>query len=89
MSGPVLQRHIISKSTFMRGCQCPKSLWLHRHRPELKDPVDASQQTIFTQGTNVGLIARELFPGGIDASPATPYEYQLIIKPFILKLKRD
>lgn len=76
MSGPVLQRHIISKSTFMRGCQCPKSLWLHRHRPELKDPVDASQQAIFTQGTNVGLIARELFPGGVDASPATSYEYQ-------------
>ncbi len=69
-------RHILSKSTFMRGCQCAKSLWLHKHHPELKDQLSDSQQAIFTQGTNVGLIARELFPGGIDASPATPFEYQ-------------
>ena len=71
-----LSAHVLSKSTFMRGCQCAKSLWLHKHRPELKDVMEDSQQAIFTQGTNVGIIARELFPGGVDASPATPYEYR-------------
>ena len=27
-------RHLLSKSTFMMGMQCPKRLWLHKHRPE-------------------------------------------------------
>jgi hypothetical protein len=27
-------------------------------------------------GTNVGMLARDLFPGGVDVSPATPFEYQ-------------
>lgn len=76
MHPTAIPRHVLSKSTFMRGCQCPKSLWLHKHHPELKNPLDSSQEAIFTQGTNAGLIARELFPGGIDASPETPYEYQ-------------
>jgi hypothetical protein len=69
-------KHILSKSTFLYGCQCPKRLWLHKNRPDLRDEMDDEQQSIFQQGTNVGLLARELFPGGVDASPATPFLYQ-------------
>jgi hypothetical protein len=71
-----LSKHILSKSTFMRGCQCVKSLWMHKFSPELKDEMDVAQRSIFAQGTNVGEIARELFPGGIDASPVDPFHYQ-------------
>ncbi len=73
---PLPPKHILSKSTFLYGCQCPKRLWLHKYRPELRDEQDEEQQAIFQQGTNVGLLARELFPGGVDASPATPFLYQ-------------
>ena len=34
------------------------------------------QAAIFQQGTDVGLLARNLFPGGVDATPPSAYEYQ-------------
>jgi hypothetical protein len=54
----------LSKSQFMRGLQCHKSLWLFKNRPDLRTPPDAFQQAIFDMGTEVGLFARGLFPGG-------------------------
>jgi hypothetical protein len=76
MNKTVVPKHTLSKSTFMRGCQCTKSLWLHKHMPHLKDEMSEAQANIFSSGTNVGELARDLFPGGVDASPATAYEYQ-------------
>lgn len=70
------ERHVLSKSTFIRGCQCAKSLFLYKHQPELRDEISDHQQAIFNRGTSVGELAQQLFPGGIDASPATPFEYQ-------------
>ncbi|HCN83622.1 MAG TPA: DUF2779 domain-containing protein [Sphingobacteriaceae bacterium] len=74
MSSP--PRHILSKSTFMYGCQCPKRLWLHKFMPQVRDEADEAQTAIFQQGTNVGLLAQQLFPGGIDASPVDTFSYQ-------------
>jgi hypothetical protein len=65
----------ISKSTFLRGAQCKKSLYLNWHHPELKDKVSAMQQAIFSQGTEVGKIAQRLFPGGVDAGIYVPENY--------------
>ncbi len=72
----MLEKHVLSKSTFMRSCQCLKSLYLHKYQPDLRDEISESQEAIFVRGTNVGLLAQKLFPNGVDASPATPYEYQ-------------
>jgi len=58
----------LSKSTFLRGLQCEKSLWLYKNRYSEKDPVDPLQEAIFAQGTEVGLVAQQLFPGGQDGS---------------------
>ena len=69
-------RHILSKSTFMKGCQCPKALWLYKHKPELRTEVSDQQQTIFDQGTNVGKLAEQLFPKGVDARPENTFAYQ-------------
>ena len=69
-------RHILSKSTFMKGCQCPKALWLYKHKPELRTEVSEQQQTIFDQGTNVGKLAEQLFPKGVDARPENTFAYQ-------------
>lgn len=54
----------LSKSQFLRGLQCHKSLWLHRYKPELRAEPDESQQAAFDVGKVVGILARELFPGG-------------------------
>ena len=48
--------------------QCRKSLWLHFYLPEERDEISESQQQIFDNGHNVGLLAQQLFPGGVDAS---------------------
>lgn len=68
-------KHILSKSTFVRSCQCLKSLYLYKHFPKLRDEIDVSQQMIFDRGTTIGELAQQLYPGGVDASPPTPYEY--------------
>ncbi len=55
----------LSKSQYVRGLQCAKSLWLYRHRKDLKDPVDPFQQSIFHSGTEFGKLAMQRFPGGV------------------------
>ena len=64
----------LSKSTFIRGLQCEKSLFLYKHHYRLKDPTPPSLQAVFDQGTNVGLLAQELFPNGVDASPENHFK---------------
>ena len=64
----------------MRSVQCQKSLYLHKHHPDLKDEISESQEAVFTTGTNVGLLARELFPDGVDVSPPTPFDYGQSVK---------
>ena len=54
----------LSKSLFLRGLQCPKSLYLYKTQPDLRDPVSQSQEAIFRAGTDVGVVAQGLFPGG-------------------------
>ncbi len=73
---PTPARHILSKSTFVKGCQCEKALYLNRHHPQLKAEITAQQQAVFDRGTDVGLLAQQLFPDGVDASPANYFEYQ-------------
>ena len=44
--------------------------------PQVRDEQDAATTSIFQQGTDVGKLAQQLFPGGIDATPANTFEYQ-------------
>ena len=60
--------HQISKSSFIRGKQCLKSLYLLKKHPELRDQITEAQQAIFSQGHRVGELAQQLFPGGILAA---------------------
>ncbi|MFQ6614604.1 MAG: DUF2779 domain-containing protein [Fidelibacterota bacterium] len=62
--GSRLKRRL-SKSKYLSGRQCHKRLWLEIHHPELAPPPPPSQQRIFDQGTRVGELAREQFPGGL------------------------
>jgi len=56
----------ISKSKFVAGCQCVKRLYWQVHEPELGAEPDAADQAIMQQGHEVGILARQLFPGGIE-----------------------
>ena len=64
----------LSKSTFIRGLQCEKSLYLYKHHYRLKDPTPSSLQAVFDQGNNIGILAQELFPNGADASPENHFK---------------
>jgi len=56
----------LSKSLFIRGLQCHKSLYLHRYYPELKDAIPPSREAVFETGAEVGIVAQSLFPGGVN-----------------------
>ncbi|MBD0316291.1 MAG: DUF2779 domain-containing protein [Nitrospiraceae bacterium] len=61
---PVSTPPRLSKSKFVSGIQCLKRLYLEEHRPQLATPPDASLQAMLHMGTEVGELARRLFPGG-------------------------
>ncbi|WP_044411208.1 DUF2779 domain-containing protein [Thiomicrospira microaerophila] len=57
---------MLSKSQYVRGLQCHKSLWLLKNRPQLREKPDAAQQSLFNTGNTVGDLACQLFPGGVE-----------------------
>lgn len=67
-----MSKHLLSKSSFIRGQQCPKALFLFRYYPQLRDPLPPERQAIFSRGHHVGKLARDLFPGGVDLTPRRP-----------------
>ena len=54
----------LSKSLYIRGLQCEKSLWLKKKKPGVLQAPDDGAQAIFDTGTSVGELACELFSGG-------------------------
>jgi hypothetical protein len=56
----------ISKSKFVAGVQCLKRLYLQVHQPELATQPDPAAEAIIRQGQEIGMLARTLFPGGIE-----------------------
>lgn len=60
----------LSKSLYIRGLQCTKSLWLKKYKKDVLTPPDSSAEAIFETGNEVGALACELFPGGKEV----PYE---------------
>lgn len=71
-----MEKPILSKSTYIRGLQCEKSLYLYKHNYNLRDGISTQLQAIFNQGTNVGLLSQQLFPNGVDASPSDHFKIQ-------------
>jgi predicted RecB family nuclease len=56
---------LITKSRFIAGVQCLKRLYLTAYAPELAARPDESDQAIIDQGQQVGLLAQQMFPGGV------------------------
>lgn len=67
--------HLLSKSSFIRGIQCEKHLYLYKYHYDEMDELSEMQKAIFKRGTDVGKLAQQLFPGGIDLSPESHTNY--------------
>lgn len=66
----------ISKTNFIRGLQCAKSLYLYKYYPHLRKQADEKLKQLFQTGYDVGILARDLFPGGICASNNESYNIE-------------
>ena len=70
-----MNMHILSKSTYIKGLQCEKALYMQKKHPYLRDKLSIEQRAKFQRGTDVGVLAHEVFPGGIDMSPNSPSQF--------------
>ena len=48
---------------------------MQKKHPYLRDKLSIEQRAKFQRGTNVGMLAHEVFPGGIDMSPNAPSQF--------------
>lgn len=55
----------LSKSRFVAGVQCPKRLYWQVHERKLAAEPDAADLAVIEQGREVGLLTRQMFPGGV------------------------
>ena len=67
--------HILSKSTYIKGEQCPKALYMYKKHPYLRDKLSMEKRAKFKRGTDVGILARTYFPGGVNMTPASPSQF--------------
>ncbi|MGE5180020.1 MAG: DUF2779 domain-containing protein [Bacteroidota bacterium] len=58
----------LSKSRVAAGLQCHKRLYLECYAHERRDPLDPARQGLIEVGRQVGIAAREAFPGGVLVS---------------------
>ncbi len=68
--------HLLSKSSFIKGLQCEKHLFLYKYHYNEMDDLSDMQKAIFKRGTNVGELAHNLFPGGKIAAEGDPPAYE-------------
>ena len=64
----------ISKSKYMAGVQCLKRLYLLVQSPELGTGKSASDFARMEAGREVGKLAHQLFPGGVEVRTGNPEE---------------
>ena len=67
--------HILSKSSYIKGLQCEKALYLSKKRPFLRDKLTMAQRMKFKRGTDVGIFAQQLHPDGINMAPSSPQQF--------------
>ena len=72
--------HLLSKSSFIKGLQCEKHLYLYKYHYNEMDELSEMQKAIFKRGTNVGELAQQLFSGGEVAAYGDPPNYEKALK---------
>ncbi len=69
-------KHLLSKSSYLRSLQCSKSLYLYKFHYDKRDPLPEALKVRFRKGHDIGALAREKFPGGINCQPPQPWDYR-------------
>jgi len=69
----------ISKTAFLKFEQCEKAFFLYKNHYYLRDKPDTDKLLTFKRGHDVGFLARELFPGGIDVSENSSKEQAIAL----------
>ena len=72
--------HLLSKSSFIKGLQCEKHLYLYKYHYDEMDKLSEMQKAIFKRGSNVGVLAQRLCPGGVVAAQGDPPNYDAALK---------
>lgn len=79
--------HILSKSTYIKGEQCHKALYMYKKHPYLRDKLSLEQRARFKRGTDVGILARTYFAGGINMAPSSPSLFSKMFEKTMQNLK--
>ncbi len=61
MAGLAACKNVISKSQYLKGLQCPKSLWLYRHRKDIARQFSKETELRLAVGHNIGEVAKQYF----------------------------
>jgi len=64
----------LSKSLYVKGIQCSKSLWLKKYKTEVLTPPNEATLAIFSTGNYVGELACKLFPDGKEVPFSSDYD---------------
>jgi len=64
----MFKKYLLTKSLYVRGLQCKKSLWLKLNNNSVLKKPDDSSLAIFSTGDKVGALACDLFPNGRQIS---------------------
>jgi hypothetical protein len=59
---------LLTKSTFLKGHQCRKYIYLDKYYKKEKDQLSEEQRKKYEGGHIVGAMAQKLFAGGLDVS---------------------
>ena len=71
-----MEKHVLTKSTFIKGFQCHKALYLSKYHSDLREEISSQQEAVFSQGKRVGELAQQLFPGGVNGTPKDCFNMQ-------------
>ena len=62
-----LKINSLSKSSYIKGLQCPKALWFFNYRKDLKLPLDNKTKAKFETGNEITELERKYFAEGVKA----------------------
>ncbi len=71
----------LTKSKYLTGLTCARSLWITLNKPELLPKMDLSTQYRFDTGYKIGELAKKLYPNGLEV----PRENSLELSKDLLK----
>lgn len=66
-----MKEEFISKTALLYLERCNRAFYLYKRFPWLRSKPDTKKQFLLNRGTDLGILARNLYPGGIDASEKT------------------